>query len=389
MAKDWMSKLRKLDGALLDRGDVHQTVIQTKSPSLNFLFGNGWGLPKAHSIILFGPPKSGKSVVGYEFAGTLHQQYPEDYVVRFDTEYRDQAQLTPKMATAYGIDFNRYMAIQTNHPKHIYDQMGTKIEAMCKDGFPLGLVILDSMSGVRGRRSIDEPADVMKQQIGDVAQTNKEGLKIILDMQRRYRFGLIMTAHVAIEMDQIEVKRGNKWKMGASVGVQHHAEYFMYIERNFNKDAKSDLLGHELAQSGLKDMGGKSEGVAHKIKAVMKDSSMGPKGRAAQFTFSYDRGVINQWEELYTLGVNRRIISKPNQLTYELPIPGGTHKGSDNFLRWFSADKTAQDYVLNELRQQDIRGISSVFDAKDEEINAATSDESWTKEAESEEVTAE
>lgn len=381
--KDWMSKLRKLDGAVNERRDPHATVIQTKSPGLNFLFGNGWGLPKGHSLIIYGPPKSGKSVVGWEFGGTLHQQYPEDYIIRFDTEYRDQAQLTPKMAKSYGIDMNRYMVIESNHPKNIYNQMANKVESMCQDGFPLGLVIIDSMSGVQGRRAIDDVADVTKQQIGDVAQTNKEGLKIILDMQRRFRFSLIMTSHVAIEMDQIEIKRGNKWKMGASVGVQHHAEYFMYIERNFNKDAKEDLLGRPLIRPDLVDAAGKGEGVAHKIKAVMKDSSMGPKGRATQFTFSYDRGVINQWEELYTLAKGRKIINKPNQLTYELPgFEGGNHKGEENFLRWFEKDQKAQDYVLSKLRQQDIDGISSIFDAQDEAINSAVTDESWSAESE-------
>lgn len=371
MAKDWMAKLSTLDGAINDERDVHSTVIQTRSPSLNFLFGNGWGLPLGHSLVIYGPPKAGKSVVTYEMAGGVHRDYEDGIVVKFNTEYRERGQLTPSMMSAYGIDKRRYKGIESNHPAEIYDAIETKIDAWCKDGMPIKLVIIDSMNGIQGRRSIDAEGGIMKQQIGDVALTNKEGLKRVLAVQRRHNFAIVMTSHVAIEMDPTEQMRGNKFKMGASIGVQHHAEYFMFIEPNKNKDAKSDLLGQELVNAGLTDFQNKAERLAHKIKVVMKDSSMGPKGRAGQFTFDYQDGVVNQWEEAYILGRNRGIIQKPSQAVWEVPGHPAI-KGEENFIKWLRDDGKAQGQILNELKRQDLAGLQRVFDAWDESENASS-----------------
>lgn len=366
--KDWMAKLSTLKGAINDVRDVHATVLQTPSPSLNFLFGNGWGLPLGYSMVLYGPPKAGKSVVTYMMAGQCHRDYDEGIVVKFNTEYREEGQLTPEMGKLYGIDWGRYKGIESNHPAEIYDQIENQIDAWCKDGMPIKLVIIDSMNAIQGRRAIDAEGGVMTQQIGDVALTNKEGLKRVLAVQRRHRFGLVMTSHVAVEMDPIEQKRGNKYKMGASIGVQHHAEYFMLVEPNKNKDGRVDMLGNEMVDASKKDMAdsNKGERLAHKIKVVMKDSSMGPKGRNGSFTFDYHRGIINTHEEAFILGYRRGVIVKSSAHVYS--IPGYEHpgiKGEENFLTWYKDDKKAQEFTLKELRRQDLAGLQSEYDAQD------------------------
>lgn len=363
MAKDWMSKLSTLDGAVNDLDtDIHSTVVQSRSPSVNFLFGNGWGLPLGYSVILYGPPKSGKSVLTYEFTGGIHRDYPDGWVIKFNTEYRERGQLTNKMAAIYGIDRNRYKAIETNHPKEIYDQIENKIAAWCKDGLPLKAVIIDSMNAVQGRRSLD--GDIMDQQIGDVALTNKEGLKRVLAVQRRFGFSLIMTSHVAVEMDLIEQKRGNKFKMGASIGVQHHAEYFMFLEHDRRKEARQDILGQAFTDEGLKDLDDRAQVTAHKIRVVMKDSSIGPKGRYGYFTFSDDEGIINTWEEVYLLGKNRAVIQKPNSQMYQIPGYPAI-RGEENFIRWLRDEPDAQEAILKKLRESDRAGLQKKFDAED------------------------
>jgi hypothetical protein len=375
MAKDWMGKLASLDGAVNDLGeaDVHSTVVQTRSPSLNWLFGNGWGLPLGFSLVIYGPPKSGKSVITYEMAAGIHRDYPDGIVVKFNTEYRERGQLTPQMLAAYGIDKRRYKGIETNHPKEIYDTIATKIDAWCKDGMPIKMIIIDSMNGVQGRRTIENEGGVMVQQIGDVALTNKEGLKEVLAVQRRHHFGLVMTSHVAVEMDPIEQKRGNKFKMGASIGVQHHAEYFMFVDPNRNAPGRLDLLGNSLANEDLKGLDGKGEKQAHKIRCVMKDSSMGPKGRFGEFTFNYRDGIINTWEEVFLLGNNRGIFSKTSNHVWS--IPGTPYidvaKGEANFQKWFRDEPKAQEAVLKALKLQDITGAAAKFDARDEATYAS------------------
>jgi hypothetical protein len=388
---NYLEKLQALDGALVERRNIHATVLQTCSPSLNFIFGKGWGLPRGHSIIYYGPPKGGKTLIKYMHIAQMHRDYPEAFAINIDTEFRDEGQLDAQTAAVFGIDMTRYICLQVNHPAKIYDQLCGKVKALVDDGMDLGLVAIDSMSGVEGRRAAmggkDKTEDgednksgkssVMTQQIGDVAQTNKEGLKHIIEFQRSARFGLVMTAHVAVEMDMIEQKRGNKFRMGASVGVQHHAEYFAFVEMDRRKAAKQDLLGQDFA-APLLDMNKRSEQTGHKIAVTMKDSTFGPKGRSAEFTLDYRRGVINQWEELYVLARRRGIVAKPNQQTYEIsgfPVV----KGEENFIQAFRDNADMHAHTLKELKRQDVEGISATFDAKDAAEWAAP--EGWSKDA--------
>lgn len=373
--KNWMAQLQKLDGALVDRQDPFKHVFRSHSPSLNFCFGQGWGLPRSYSIIVYGPPKSGKTVYCYDTIGTMHEEDPEGIAIRFDTEYRDEAQLTVETAPLYGIDLDRYQCIQSNDPKDIYNQIANKVEPMLKDGLPLRIMALDSMNGVQGVRAANGEMDIMKQQIGDVAKTNKEGLKAVLELQREYKFALMMTSHVAIEMDPKEQKRGNHFKMGASVGVQHHAEYFMFFEPIKGKMGASDQFGKLLADEGKQDSLGWKDQTAHKIRCTMKGASMGGgAGRHGQFTFSYKGGIINQHEEVHVLGKNRGVIYHPAKDEKSSPNPQmwgiRNHplvaiRGEENFVDWLKTDKEAQKFILDELRAQDRDGRAARYDAAD------------------------
>lgn len=166
---------------------------------------------------------------------------------------------------------------------------------------------------------------------------------------------LIMTAHVRAEMDALEQKRGNKTRMAASFGLQHHTEYFLYVERNRNKEARADILGNEFKDGELADMAGNEDVTAHKIRAIMKANSMGPAGRTGEFTLDYNRGIINTHEEVFLLGINRGIIDRPNNRTY---VFGGKEWNSKeaavNALRDYP--EVAQE-ILKELRRRDIEGL--------------------------------
>lgn len=315
MAINFQQKLQKLEGAVVGDYNPHDHIIRTPSPSVNFIFGKGHGLPLGHSMCLYGPPKAGKSVLSNAIIGQLHRDYPTAWAVKFDTEYREEGQLSVEDREMWGIDINRYQAYSVNSPMLVFDRIEQELAAYCQEGMDLKLVIIDSITGISGRRAMNQDT-IETQQRGDHAATIQEGLKRILPIQHKYKFAVILTAHVRAEQDAREQMRGNQTRMAAAFGVQHYADYYVCIEGNRNKDGREDMLGQKYVDDGLTDMKDNSDQLGHRIFVKMKDSSLGPKGRTGEFTLNYQQGIVNQHEEVFTLGKNRKVIQRPNNRSY-------------------------------------------------------------------------
>lgn len=280
--------------------------------------------------------------------------------MKFNTEFREGAQATAEEdQLIYGIDPNRYQPFEVNSPMLVFDRIEKDVAAMCEDGMNLGLVIIDSITGIQGRRSMN--ADTIEtQQIGDLALTLGEGFKRILPVQRKYGFAVILTCHIRAEMDMLEQKRGNKFKMALPLAVQHYAEYAMLVEPNRNKEGRTDLAGNEFRDNSLKDLNDSAEQTGHKIRVKMKDSSCGPKGRTGEFTLDYRRGIVNVHEEVFLLGVGRGVIERPNNLTYAY----GDQKwvGKPATLAAIEGSPELQQAILVDVKARDNAGA---FDAED------------------------
>ena len=316
MANKWMNQLRKIEGAVVEEYDPYAHVVRTPSPSTNFLFGRTHGLPFGYSLLLWGPPGAGKSLLSNATVGQLHSEDPEAIVVRYDTEFRDEGQMTAETARAYKVDLDRYMPYAVNHPTLVFDNLVDKIGPMLEAGAPIRLVIIDSITGIQGRR--ESGSSIEQHNIGDHAHTVQIGLKKILPLQRKHKFALIVTAHARAEMDMWEQKRGNKTKAAVSFGVQHHCEYFLNVERDKTKKGRSDELGRDFIDTSHKDLTDSADETGHKIKVWMQKSSVGPANRQGAFTVDYKNGIINQHEEVFNLGVKWGIIGHPTMTTYTI-----------------------------------------------------------------------
>lgn len=366
MANKWMQKLLKMEGAVTESKDRFSKYVNTTSPSVNFVFGKTHGLPLGYTSVLYGPPKGGKSVVFHMMVGQLHQSDPDAIAIKIDTEYRSEGQLTPEMCAVYGIDPDRLLIIQTNSPSVVFDQIEKDVSAQCEAGCPIKLIGIDSVSGIQGRREMLTES-VEKMTIGDHAQTIQIGLKRILPVIRKHDIALVLICQVRAEMDQTEQMRGNKFKMQGSFGLQHMAEYFMAVEPNRNKAGRSDLAGKEFINEDMTDLAGKGEQTAMKIRVKMKDSSMGPKGRTGEFTFDFNRGVINQYEEVFKLGVNRGIIQKPKQGYYQ--FGDHTWHGEANCAKALANDPALCEEIIVELKNRDLAGEYEEIDKQEAEAD--------------------
>lgn len=361
MGKNFFAALQKFDGAVVEEYNPFANVIQTPSPSVNFTYGGGWGLPLGFTQVLFGPPKGGKTIISNAMIGQLHQDDPEAFSIKFDTELRELGQMTPEQAALWRIDRKRHMTFSVNSPDLIFDRIEKDIAALCQDGMPLKLLVIDSITGIQGRRAMNADT-IMTQQIGDLALTLQEGFKRILPVQRKYRFAVLLTAHVRAEMDMAEQMRGNKFKMAASFGVQHYAEYFTFVEPWKSKEGRTTLLGEKLEDDSVSDTRDKgAEQTGHKIRVTMKDSSLGPKGRVGTFTLDYKRGIINTYEEVFLLGLNRGVIDSPKQGYYA--FGDKQWHGKPALLTAISEDPDLQRAVLAEVRIRDLAGRFDGMDA--------------------------
>lgn len=358
VANKWMKQLAKIDGAVDRSYNPYSRGVRSGIPAVDWCLGNTHLIPAGLSAVLLGPEKSGKSLLCNAFIGQVHRDTDDGIAIKFNTELRELAQLTPHYLDIFGIDEERYKAYDVKEPDKIFDVISNQIAAMCADGAPINLVIIDSISGVLGRREMTQDG-IMTQQRGDKAATVQSGLDQIQSVIRKHKIALLMTAQIRDEQDPHEILRGNKTRMAGAHALRHFAEYFIEVTADKTVAGRKDMSGNDLVNDNFKDFKDKSEMTGHRIRVQVKDSSVGPKGRKAEFTFDYGKGIINQHEEIFTLAVKRRVVDKPTQSSYQLsnfPTDGENLKfvGKENFLNQIKENKELADEIMKRVRRQDI-----------------------------------
>ena len=354
--------MQAFEGYVNPESSLTNSIIQTPSPSINWSFGNaGHGLPAGQSLLLGGPPKAGKSFIALNMVAQLHKDDPEAIAVMFNTEFRGELQANKESLKRLGIDPERFYVYDTNQPDQIFDRISNDFNAMCQEGMNLKLLIIDSLSQIQGRRSMNSDT-IMQQQIGDEAATIQTGLKNILPTIRKNRIAVVLCTHVRDEMDQHEIMRGNKFRLQGANAVKHFAEYFAFVERNRSKSGKQTIDGQDFEDATVQDFMGKSSATGHKVRFKMMDSSSGARDRTAEFTIDFERGIINQYEEIFKLGLNVGVIKKPNNVTYE--YNGQTWRGLANALIAIKDSKELQDSILTDVYKTDINQDNEIGEEK-------------------------
>lgn len=340
MANKWMQQLNKMDGAVSQDYDpfLPENVLRSKSPSLNWIFGKGSGLPFGKSCIFYGPAKSGKSLASYLMAGQLHKDNSEAIIIRFDTEMRSDPLPEDNM---WGIDTSRFIAYNTNDPVEIYDRIANEIEPMIAQGMPLKMIIIDSMSAMDGIRRKDK-ASIADATMGDEAMTHKLGLKKILPVIRRNRIALLCTAHIKANFDA--GLYGPKVKMSGGYSEKHFFEYYVEVKRDNSSDSKIE------DKEGGNDFRGKKELLGHKVYIKMTESSQGVAGRSGEFTLDYSKGLINIGEEIATLAKKYKLVEMPNNRTYIVGEKKYTSKAQFNTA--LEEDQELSQELLEKIYEQ-------------------------------------
>lgn len=317
---DWMKRLKKMEGAVDDNYDFYApgNILRSGSPSLNWIYGKGCGLPFGLSTIFYGPAKAGKSLASYLMAGQLHKDNPEAIVIRFDTEFRSEPLKKDNM---WGIDPDRFIAYNTNDPTQIYDRITGEIREMLEEGAPIKLIIIDSITVMKGvkRMGKDSVADHL---MGDASLTTGIGLQNILPVIRKHKVAFICTTHIRANFDA--GMYGPKTKMAGGHSLKHFFEYYIEVKRDNSADSKIE------DKEGGTDFRGKKEILGHKIYVKMAESTRGVAGRTGEFTIDYKKGLINVGEEIATLAKRYKLVEMPNNRTYIVGDKKYTSKAAFN-----------------------------------------------------------
>lgn len=316
-------------------------ILFTDSPSFNWMLGNTHGLPFGYSLLLWGAPKSGKTLVCNNFISVLHRVNPEAMVLKFNTEFREKLQRNSNIAD---IDTNRIRTLEVNGPADVFDFIAKDVPSMCQAGLPLKLIIIDSLNGIFGKRGVnsDSIEDVT---IGDAAITLQEGFKRIIPVLRQYNIALIATAQQRAEMNQLEQRRGNEFKVALASGALHAIEYHVQIIQNRNKDGK--LIDEE-----SKDLMEKNLILGHKIRAVISASSCSPQGRTAEFTLNYNKGIVNIGEEVAKLATDATHVVKTEGQMYI--VGDQKYRGWDAFVNALETNIDVRNKVIEDVKKTDV-----------------------------------
>jgi RecA/RadA recombinase len=352
-----MNKLRKLEGTVVSGYDPQLNCAQTPSPSVNWAFGTkGWGLPYGYSMVLYGPPKGGKSIICNAMIGTMHQNDPEAIAITFNTELRGELQANEDQMKTFGIDPERFIVYDVNSPEMIFDRIEHDIAGAIEEGAKIKMIVIDSITNINGRRTMNANT-VMQQQIGDRAATIQDGLMRIMPIIRKHRIALVMAAHVRAELDMAEQMRGNKVKMAGAFGLKHQAEFFVFVEPVKSKEGKTDILGKAFVDDSVKDIMDKEQRSGHKIRLRVMDTSIGiGHGRTAEFSLDYRDGIINTHEEVFRMGVNLGVIERPNNVTYI--YKDKNYKGIAAIVNSMKDDKDLTNDILNSIKARDLEVLT-------------------------------
>jgi hypothetical protein len=346
MGNKWLKQLRAYDDAVNPEYDSYaaENCLYTPSPYFNWIFANkSNGIPKNSSVLFFSEQKAGKSLSIYAMVLEMQRRDPEGIAIVFNTELRGALQggVFPE------IDQDRMIIYDTNLPQEIFDRIENDIKAMVQDGMPLRILAIDSLSNIIGvkRANAESATDHL---VGDHALTIQIGLSKLVPFCKRNKILLIATSQMRDKMDASKYE--SKVKMEASWATKHAFEYFISLKRAGAAEDRADIEGKTFEED-IKDARDNKLLTGHKIYVKMEASSLGPQGRSGVFTMDYEKGIINQHEEIFFLGKSCGIITTPNNRTYN--YGGKSYNGKKEMALAIRDDQKLASAILEEIKKLD------------------------------------
>lgn len=337
MANNFLSKLQK-DAKKLQLGAGEAWTAKTSSPAINYLFGKKGGIPAGYSVLLYGPPKAGKSLLSFAYAGHLHQTDPEAVVLHFDTEFRDGGE---HWHSAFGIDPERFISYKTNNPVEIFDYIANDVNAMLQEGAKIKMIIIDSLAGIRYPKEANREVST-SHIMGDAAAYLPTAMKMIIPIIRKHKIFTVLCQHVRDNMDPNTAKY-RPYVIPGGRALKHLTEVWCLVTKIEAKDSKT-------FDTSKKDGSGNLLQTAHSIRVKVEESSISPQNRSVEVDLSYTDGFINQHYEVAQLAVNMGIVEQAGAW---VQYDGKKWNGITNFSLAVKDDLDLQNSLIKKISESD------------------------------------
>lgn len=334
----WMSKLTADFGAVASQLKKDEpSVIPSWSPSLNWATSKRGFMPGKVNIV-YGPESCGKSMLAMMAIIEMQRRDKEAIAVWFDSEFSFNVDFFVKL----GGDADRLIVRKSNDPLKIFDYIGGEMLEALQEGAPIKSIVIDSV------RSIRFPKDMKKQTTdmimgGTGANYLPSAFKLILPVIAEYNLLTFFIQQVSIQIDPMKALR-NPYVLPDGQALKHAGDLMLEMVK---LDTKAGVI-----ESG-ETITGAAQQVGHKVRIKVKKNRMGAPARQAQFTFSYDHGVVDTASEIYELAKSLGVVYHPKN-----PDTGkenvqmwqfGSYdavRGDANMLAFIQGSKVLQDEVL-------------------------------------------
>jgi recombination protein RecA len=350
----WMSKLIADFGTVAeDLSTAVPAPVPSRSPSLNWATGIG-GFQPGKITIAYGAESAGKSLLAMMAIADYQKTDPEAIFIWFDAEFSFNLPLFKKI----GGDDTRLIVRKSNDPLLIFDYIGKDLLAMLQDGAPVRGIVIDSIKSIRYPKEVNMKQTTDQKMGGTGASYLPSALKLVIPVIAEYNLLTFLIQQVTMEIDPMKALR-NPYVITEGRALKHAGDLMLEIVK---LDTKNGVV-----EDG-KTISGAAQQTGHVVRIKVKKNRLGVPARMAQFTYSYDHGIINTGDEIFDLAKSLNVVYHPinpstgkenNQMwqfANYAPI-----RGEDSMRKFVLESKKIQDEIMEACNQCKNDNIS--FDA--------------------------
>lgn len=293
----WLSRMTSEFGMLASElKNLALPPVPSRSPSLNWATSIG-GFQPGKISVLYGPEQSGKSLLAMMAIADVQKKDPDAIFVWFDAEYSFNLPLFIKI----GGDPTRLVYRKSNDPLKIFDYIGGEMLELLQEGAPIRGIVIDSIKAIRYPKEANMKQTTDQKMGGTGASYLPSTLKLVLPVISDFNLLTFFIQQVTMEMDPMKALR-NPYVITEGKALKHAADLMLEIVK---LDTKNSVI-----ESG-ETITGAAQQTGHKVRVKVKKNRLGIPARMAQFTYHYDRGIIDTASEIFELAKSIGVVFHP------------------------------------------------------------------------------